>query len=353
MKKYETVSPDRSVLSAILEEFVPVVNEFEADYLREMRGIAEGAGVSFEDVLLLNTRSEVFQLAQSRGTHASTLASAGPDDGCTSVVILPEAAQTNELIQGQNWDWRSEAADTTVLLRATMEDGIKLLTLTEAGILGRAGLNSVGVCVTGNYIESNRDFRGVGVPIALIRRKILESAFLAQAFDVAYSTPKVMSSNTVVGHRVGLAIDFECSPEESFPIYPVDGLLVHANHWMSAVALSKQRDGGIAHTPDTLMREVRVRQLLTPRLGHVTVDDVKDALLDDFDSPLSVCQPAHMGKRGESMATVATIVMSPGRQCLDVARMPAHGGEFLHVSLMDDSSVVASLSPEAGQGTAV
>ena len=33
-----------------------------------------------------------------------------------------------------------------------------------------------------------------------------------------------------------------CAPDEAFPLYPSEGLIVHANHWVGQVALTKLRD---------------------------------------------------------------------------------------------------------------
>ncbi|WP_204322432.1 hypothetical protein, partial [Streptococcus pneumoniae] len=67
------------------------------------------------------------------------------------------------------------------------------------------------------------------------------------------------------------------------------GLIVHANHWQSPVALAKLKDTGIANTPDSLYRDLRVRALLEARRGAVDVEAVRDALFDDYQSPWSVC----------------------------------------------------------------
>ena len=110
------------------------------------------------------------------------------------------------------------------------------------------------------------------MPLALIRRKVLESAHLALALRAVYVTAKSGSNNMIVSHREGVAIDFECAPDETFQVHPERGLLVHANHWVSPVALGKLKDTGIANTPCSLYRDLRVRGLLAPQIGSLTVD---------------------------------------------------------------------------------
>src|SRR6185436_20438091 len=109
-------------------------------------------------------------------------------------------------------------------------------------------------------------------------------------------------------HRDGVAIDFECAPDETFQVHPDRGLLVHANHWVSPVALSKLKDTGIANTPCTVYRDLRVRSLLEPGIGTITRDTIKTALFDNFQTPWSVCRPPRPTLNGTMVASVAMIV---------------------------------------------
>lgn len=317
---------DGAAVGALVREYVPVMERFDPAYVEEMRGIAEGAALEFEAVALLNARTEILKLGERPDLRAALRADAA--EACTGVVVLPEATAEGRLVQAQNWDWKAECADTAVVLSVRRDDGPDLLTFTEAGGLARSGLNAAGIAITANYLESDRDYRQVGVPLALIRRKVLESADLALAMHAVYVTPKSASNNMMVSHAGGVAIDFECAPDETFPLHPDAGLLVHANHWVSPVALGKLRDTGVQNTPCTLYRDVRVRQLLAPQLGTVTAGAVKAALADDFASPWSVCRPPRPSLNGVLTATVAMIVMEPALGVMEVAPLPALGTKF-------------------------
>jgi isopenicillin-N N-acyltransferase-like protein len=315
--------------------FVPEIARFDPTYPEEMRGIAEGAGLPFEAVVLLNCRTEVLQLAE-RAKEAGDENS--PDRGCTGLVCQPGITADGRLIHAQNWDWKAECAETSVVLKIRREDGPDILTFTEAGGLARSGLNSRGIAITANYLECERDYRRTGVPLALIRRKVLQSAHLSHAMQAVYATPKSASNNMIVSHPAGIAIDFECAPDETFQVHPENGLLVHANHWISPVALSKLRDTGIVNTPDSLYRDLRVRDLVAPHRGRVTVDDVKAALFDDFEEPHSVCRPPRRGAAGNLSATVAMIVMQPGLGRMEVAMLPALDRRFTAYTLEMDGA---------------
>jgi len=314
----------------LVHAYLPRIEAFEPAYVEEMRGIAEGAGLELEMIVLLNARTEVLKSAQRR--QAATVE---PErDGCTGVVVLPEASHGRTLIHAQNWDWKVECAETAVVLRILRDDGPDLLTFTEAGGLARSGLNAAGIAITANYLESDRDYRQVGVPLALIRRKVLESEHVALAMRAVYVTPKSAANNMIVSHAGGVAIDFECAPDETFQVLPERGLIVHANHWQSPVALAKLKDTGIANTPDSLYRDLRVRGLLAPQLGGITREAVKAALFDDFATPWAVCRPPRPSVGGSTVtATVAMIVMEPAAGMLEAAPLPALARQFTTYSL--------------------
>lgn len=316
----------------ITGKYEPTIAAFDAAYVDEMQGIAEGAGVEYAAILLLNARTELLKLAQRRQRGQSM---PGEDpDGCTGVVVMPKASASGRLIHAQNWDWKAECAETAVILKVHRDDGPDFITFTEAGVLARFGFNSAGIAITGNYLECERDYRQFGVPLALIRRKVLEEKQLAIAMKAVYATQKSASNNIIVSHANGVAINFECAPNETFQILPKDGLIVHANHFQSPVALTKLLDKGVANMPDSLYRDIRVLDLLEPHIGAITPDTVKSALFDDFEDPFSVCRPPRPSLSGNNQsATVAMIVMEPELGTMDVAMLPALNKVFTRYAL--------------------
>ncbi|TWT10858.1 C45 family peptidase [Reyranella sp. CPCC 100927] len=338
-RQLEALSVDDAQIRQLVGDYLPVIESFEPAYIEEMRGIAEGAGVAFEHIVLLNARTEILKLGQRPDLRRKLMQDEGPD-GCTGVVVLPSASRDGALIHAQNWDWKMECAETAVVLRIRNSDGPDILTFTEAGGLARSGFNSAGIAITANYLESDRDYREIGVPLALIRRKVLEQELLAMAMRAVYVTPKSAANNMIISHKDGVAIDFECAPDETFQVHPDRGLLVHANHFVSPVALSKLKDTGIANTPCSLYRDIRVRDILAPRIGDITPDAVKAGLFDDFQTPWSVCRPPRPNLSSNLSATVAMIVMQPATGTMDVAMLPALNRTFTTYDLASTSPAV-------------
>jgi isopenicillin-N N-acyltransferase like protein len=321
---------DRDGIASLVRAYTPVIERFDPTHLEEMRGIAAGADVDLADIVLLNARTEILKLAQKPQLRAA-LAEA---EGCTGVAVMPEATKANRLIHAQNWDWKAECSETAIVLHIHCADAPDILTFTEAGGLARSGMNSAGIAITANYLQSDRDYQRIGVPLALIRRKVLQQQYLALAMQAVHATRKSAANNMMVSGSApdgaAIVIDFECAPDETFQVHPDRGLLVHANHFTSPVALTKLRDTGLPGSPCSIYRDLRVRDLLTPHIGTIAPQHVKDSLFDNFQTPYSVCRPPRpSATSGEGQtASVAMVVMQPALGIMEVCPLPALNREF-------------------------
>jgi isopenicillin-N N-acyltransferase-like protein len=318
-------------LRRLAGDFGARMAKFDAAHVEEMRGIGEGAKLPFEHVVVINARRELLGLARLKQDTIH--------DGCTAAVVLPEASADGVLMHGQNWDGLYENTSAAIVLRVRRSDGPDLITFTEAGQLARFGFNAVGIAITGNNLECDRDYKQIGIPLPMIRRKALETPHYALAIGVVAGTPKSGSNNMMLSHCDGEAIDLECAPDESFALHPDCGILTHANHWESVAAQSKLKDTvAIAHealqsTPDSLYRTGRVRKFLKGK-GKVTFEDFKTAFLDTFGSPYSVLRaPLPEAAAGGTICTVATILMRPGEGFMDIAALTPINPRFQRYTL--------------------
>lgn len=322
---------DWAELERRAEALAPSIEKFDPNYIEEMRGIAEGANEPFAAVVLMNARTEMVAAARQEQEARQV------PDGCTAALALPAASADGVLLHGQNWDWRAECAETGVILRIHRDDGPDILTFTEAGGLARSGLNSAGIGLTANALQCDRDYTcGPGIPLPFIRRKVLESAYLANAVQTIMSTPKLGSNHMAVSHCGGEAFGFECAPDDTFWLAPDRGLYVHANHWIAESARTKVKDTGLAETPCSIYRDRRVRDYLAPKLGNLTLDHFRNAFFDDWNAPWSVCRPPRLNTRGVKTATTAMILMRPAEGHLEACPMPSLNRRFTTYSLTPD-----------------
>lgn len=327
-KQVNALSLSDAEIERVAMAFVPRIEEFAPHHVEEMRGVARGADVPFHHILLLNARTEILKLATNPAQRAKLLSEDEPD-GCTGIVVQPEASAERRLIHAHNWDWKAESAESSIVVRIRSDDGPDILMFTEAGALGRFGFNSVGTAITANYLESDRDYRMLGFPLALLRRHVLEHGHFAQSLKSAYTIPKSTSNNMLVSTASGgLAFDLECAPDESFLVEPEGGVLVHANHWRSPVALSKLTERGVISMPDSLYRDRRLRSLIEPLIGSITVAQLKKILADNWETPWSLCRPPRPSALHNLTATVVTLVMQPEIGLMEVSLLPANGNPY-------------------------
>src|SRR4029078_13114869 len=173
----------------------------------------------------------------------------------------------------------------------------------------RDGCNEEGIVVCGNLLTSNEDNGRIGVPIPILRRRILYARHYYEAIDTLVRSERGASGNYVIGHRDGVAIDFETTPEHAYAVYPERGLLTHANHFQSAAAQSS----GVAryYTGDSVYRDFRARQLLEPRIGEITPADIKAVLRDEFGAPRAICRSPHDYPGHVATMTIASMFFDP------------------------------------------
>jgi isopenicillin-N N-acyltransferase like protein len=291
----------------------------------EMRAIAQGAEVPFEDIVAINARSELLH-----GVFGKAREDADDIDGCTGAVTLPSTTREGHMIHAQNWDWRDECVESSVVLKIVPDVGPSLLVFGEAGVMASVGLNNAGLALTSNHLESDRDGKSEGIPNPVVRREVLAQCALGPAIETVLKAQRSTSINFLISHREGEAIDLEATPDQVYWLTPEDDLLVHANHFVSTTARVAVRDVGLLTSADSLYRDSRVRRYLSRDRGRVTLSTIQAAFQDRFGAPRAVCRSPIPGK---TSATIATIIMDTTAQIMWVAPRPYGPHKFTEYRL--------------------
>ena len=301
--------------------------------------VAEGADADVAELYALNARTELIYGARPDGS----------DGGCTSVGVLGTQTASGHLLLGQNWDWHPDQRDAMVLLATRDERGHSVLTLTEAGMLAKAGLNSAGVGVCVNMLGCDRDAlprldgpaggraSGPGVPYHVMLRAALEAEHLAAAIRRVLAGGRNSSINLMLGQPAeegGELIDLELVPGDAGWLHPVDGMIVHANHLESALpVLDVMKELG----GSSLFRSARARRLLTPAVaaGRLTIDDLARVFHDHASFPQAICR--HVDPRdavSERSETVFSVLLDLDERRFGLAAGPpcGHGYDWLDLA---------------------
>ncbi|MGX2997495.1 C45 family autoproteolytic acyltransferase/hydrolase [Streptomyces sp. JNUCC 64] len=297
-----------------------------AGYLAEMRGVAEGAGVSFEDVLALNLRTEILFSGKARRIAAArTAAERGMPGGrppaeCTSFCDL----RGPEPVVGQNWDWIPFSHDTVVVLESAPDRGPRWVSVVEAGLLAKFGTNAAGVTVLTNALVTSRDVGEAGLPYHLVLRALLDSPSLADGVELLREVRRSSSANyLLVGD--GRAVDAETRPggpgEVSWTSVERGGFLVHANHFHAGDGDfgSVAEDLGPRVMPDSPFRRARAERL-AELMPEPSLAGWHEVLSDHENYPDALC--CHPDERQEPLergSTVASAVFLPERREMHLA----------------------------------
>jgi isopenicillin-N N-acyltransferase-like protein len=324
---------------AIAERFIPAIEGFAPHLLEEMQGIAVGAGQDVREIIAINARTELVY-----GTRQQA--------ECTSIGITDRASADGHLRLAQNWDWNPAQVGAVILWIIQRNDGPDVMTLTEAGMVGKIGINSAGLAMCVNLLASEGDNGGPAVPMHIILRSILEKAHSVEdAIALLNSTKRCTSCNHLLADRSGTLADVEATPSGQSVLYPVNGILTHTNHCLDADLFERDR---FAHEqPETLARADRVQLLANS--GSVDEAYLQTILADHATAPNSIClhqeTTLQAMEQGES---IASIIFDLTANTVDIADGPPCQYPYHRVQVSDflrpyEETRIASSAMQIGQ----
>lgn len=255
--------------------FIPTLELHYPDVLEEMRGLAEGSGQDFVSILVINARSELL-VNKTRLTG----------EGCTGFGVLPEKTGGSLLI-GQNWDFPVLQKDCVIVLQIEQPGKPKILMVTEAGIVGKIGLNEAGVGITMNAIIA--DALAPGTPLHIVMRGVLNSWTLNSALDKVIKSKTASAINFIIAQDGVTAVNMESIPGDFDLTFPKAGFIAHTNHFLSERLLSKVHDIGREMGVDSFLRLDRIKSLFAAA-PTVDLPTLKQFQGDHFNHPTGICR---------------------------------------------------------------
>lgn len=201
--------------------FLPAIKKFTPDLLDEVRGIAEGAGRSFDEVLArqLSDEDPWFRQIVKFGRDVP--------ENCSCL----GTRETGRSLIAQNMDSPLYYDGFQMLLRVREPDSdVESLVFTVAGKLSLAGMNNHGVGICCNTVLQ-LDFNPRGLPEDFIVRKVLQQKNLDDVLAFMRSIPHASGQNYVIGDP-GRVMDLECSAHKVVEVLPNPETkrVFHTNH---------------------------------------------------------------------------------------------------------------------------
>ncbi|MEO7394343.1 MAG: C45 family peptidase [Chitinophagaceae bacterium] len=303
-------------------QFDDAIKKWTPDLYEEVRGIAEGSGQAFNDIMVLNLLDEFWVYENNIANHH-----------CSGIGVPAINGSTGYI--AQNMDIESYTDGYQLLIRLTKTSSRpEQFILTHAGCIALNGMNETGIGACMNTLMQLKA-SSTGLPVAFIVRRILNSTDKDELLKFIQSVPHASGQNYIIGIR-GEVYDFEASANKVVRFNPENknGTIYHTNHPLANDDVKKwyqQADPKLNTSTNTRTSNSIIRLAAVERRvkDAVTVNDdiIKDALRskDDKDNP--VCRAPKNG----GFTFVSVIMTLTGTPYLQVTAGPPDESEFKKV----------------------
>ncbi len=273
---------DRERLQSHLDLLMQKVLSFRPHYKEEMDAIAEAAGVEPFWIYCMNARSELMS---------------SPIE-CSSVAFPGQG------LIGQNWDWAEALAGHLALADIELENGHRLLTMTEPGMLAKIGMNSAGLGVCLNILPATQKL--TGLPVHILLRALLESQSLQEARSLIRTNGAGKASHIIVADK-NETIAVELAPDEPWFQSTEQDTYLHTNHYFQS---GQAQPTSSKPCTETRLKRLQDELLYNPELNLKTMRQ----LLDNNEKPFPVLRPYSYHELTGNAGTLVTLMMDLGKR---------------------------------------
>jgi isopenicillin-N N-acyltransferase-like protein len=291
---------------------LPVLERYHAGLYQELVGIAEGAQVSPEEIVLSNHYTDLRDLdpdparwrpAPLTDDPAAGAGGAGEprsNDGCSLIWAESPAGR----LLGQTWDTHATAIPYVMMLRVPESpDGPAATLFTVTGCLGMAGMNTARLGIAINNMYSTDATLGVVWP-AMVRRALHQRTAQAAA-GVITASPIGSGHHYFVADRTQ-AFAIEASGTRRKQVFSGGRVYCHTNHCFDGEVGARSKVSPTSTTYDRL-------RWLEADLARAPIADLPDVwrrLGSDDGWPRSVCTNMTTPETPHGVATCGALAMN-------------------------------------------
>jgi len=255
-------------------KYIPFAEERYPQYVEELKGIADGAGVSLDDVSVVNAMEAVTMDA----LHLTK---------CTSLAVNQERTANGNVLVAHNEDWLPEDEPDVFMIHARPEDEPPFLAMTYGALLPNIGLNAYGIaqCCDSVYPTDSR----IGIPRIIASRAVLAARTPGDAIRHTLVRHRAAGYNHLIAHESGELYNVEVSSRRFALLSTTEGYLAHTNHYQDPQMQAIESD------PDELIstrvRYFRAIRMLSQTQQH-TVKSLQTIQKDHTNHPDAICNHA-------------------------------------------------------------
>jgi isopenicillin-N N-acyltransferase like protein len=272
-------------------KYMPFAEERYPQYIDEIYGISEGAGVSFDDLAMLNAMEAVTMDA----LHLTK---------CSSMAVNQERTTNERVLLAHNEDWLPDDEPDVYLVLAKPEKEPPFLAMTYGGLLPNIGFNAYGIaqCCDSVYPTDSR----VGIPRVIVSRAVLAAKTPGDAIRHMLIPQRAAGYNHLLAHESGEIYSIEVSARQFAIHHAENGSMVHTNHFLD------EQMRKIESEPDELIstrvRYFRAKRLLAQTEQH-TVRSLQAIQKDHINYPDSICNHSVDGNPLDREKTITALTI--------------------------------------------
>lgn len=217
-------------------------------------GIAEGAGISFQEAFCMWYEELSFADTASKKELK--------DNGCTDIVIKTD---DGVIIGHTNDEGKGAGSSMFKLGIKGLPDLFLIFTRGAPSI----GLNSDGIVISGNQIDS-LDTRP-GIPRLILYVEACWSSTIEKAEKILLNDERASSFNNIIADSKGEVVSLEAGATKSVKLIHPDGAVVHTNHFLLMPGFEAREGSSLSGSRDRL--EKAIKEIKKER-GDVSVKDI-------------------------------------------------------------------------------
>jgi isopenicillin-N N-acyltransferase like protein len=181
----------------VVREVCPIIAD-------EIAGIAEGSGLTYDEIVLLHAHEEVYHRAKLPVKHGH----------CTAVAVAPSDSGVNHAYVGQTWDWMTRLAGKSFAIEWQRSDGPSVLGYSYPGLPFGAGMSSNGIalCWTSAALGTKGQSPRVGLPSYALIAHLLNQKDIESVITEAKRDKHAGWFTFVIADDKGNIVNVEGSP---------------------------------------------------------------------------------------------------------------------------------------------
>jgi isopenicillin-N N-acyltransferase-like protein len=180
------------------------VKTYSQELYDELEGIAEGAGIEVDEVVLITLHEELY--------HRGALPKV---PHCTALAVGPPVTKNSETLVGQTWDWMQSVFGLSQVVHWQRDNGPSVLAYGFPGMFCGAGMNAAGLalCWTSAGLADQSVGVRVGIPSYVLLTHLLYQQSLEDVITEARRATNAGWFTFVMGDGSGRLLNVEGSPK--------------------------------------------------------------------------------------------------------------------------------------------